>query len=185
MSTNSESISEFTALTTIATGDLLPVVDVSDTTDSAEGTTKQITVGNLFASPPDTGGTTANTIRSLIDEDVEAASDTLTANQCSGGLINNFGQDAANADITITLPVIAAGYNFTVVLGDTQANFFRIDPNGSDSIYLDGVTTGDGKYVQIASAVKGACIQFFAFQTAAAAWDWLALTVSGAWTAEA
>ena len=138
-----------------------------------------------LASPPAIGGTTANTIRSLIDEDVEAASDTLTANQCSGGLINNFGQDAANADITITLPVIAAGYNFTVVLGDTQANFFRIDPNGSDSIYLDGVTTGDGKYVQIASAVKGACIQFFAFQTAAAAWDWLALTVSGAWTAEA
>ena len=131
------------------------------------------------------GATTAGTIRSKFDEDVEAATDTLSVNQCSGGLINNYGQDAANADITITLPAAAEGYNFTVILGDSQANFYNIDPNANDSIYLDGVTTGDGKYVGIAAAVKGACIQFFTFQTGAAAYDWAAVTISGAWVAQA
>ncbi|MFH2075546.1 MAG: hypothetical protein ABIJ57_09405, partial [Pseudomonadota bacterium] len=40
------------------------------------------TTGNVsgldFSTPPAIGGTTANTIRSLVDEDVEAATDTLT-----------------------------------------------------------------------------------------------------------
>lgn len=40
-------IPSLTALTTTATGDLLYIVDVSDTTDSANGTGKKITVANL------------------------------------------------------------------------------------------------------------------------------------------
>lgn len=40
-------ITELTALTTVASGDFVPVVDVSDTTDSAAGTTKKITYTNL------------------------------------------------------------------------------------------------------------------------------------------
>lgn len=45
-------ISQLTALGAApATGDLLPLVDVSDTTDSAAGTTKKMTVANLFTSP--------------------------------------------------------------------------------------------------------------------------------------
>lgn len=34
-----------------ATNDLVPIVDVSDTTDSANGTTKKLTVANLFTTP--------------------------------------------------------------------------------------------------------------------------------------
>lgn len=34
-----------------ATNDLVPIVDVSDTTDSANGTTKKLTVTNLFTTP--------------------------------------------------------------------------------------------------------------------------------------
>lgn len=41
-------ITECTALTAPATGDLVPIVDISDTTDSANGTTKKITLQNLF-----------------------------------------------------------------------------------------------------------------------------------------
>lgn len=34
-----------------ATNDLIPIVDISDTTDSAGGTTKKITVANIFTTP--------------------------------------------------------------------------------------------------------------------------------------
>lgn len=42
-------ISALTALPTVADGDLLPIVDISDTTDAAAGTTKKITKANLVA----------------------------------------------------------------------------------------------------------------------------------------
>lgn len=142
----------------------------------------QAEVNEFLKAPGAIGGTTAGTVRSLIDEDVEAATDTLTANQCSGGLINNYGQ--AN-DATLTLPAAAAGMSFIVILGTTVAKYFRLDPNASDSIYLDGATTGDGKYVGVASAALGNAIQFVAFQTGATAYDWYATTISGVWVAEA
>lgn len=119
--------------------------------------------------------------RFLIDEDVEAATDTLTVSQCSGGLINNYGQ---TADITLTLPAAAAGMHFTVILGTTVAKYFRLDPASGDSIYLGGTTTGDGKYVGIASAVVGAAISFVAFKTGASTYDWFASIAAGSWVAE-
>lgn len=51
-----EQISDFTALAVApAGGDLLALVDISDTTDAATGTTKKITVTNFFAGLPATG----------------------------------------------------------------------------------------------------------------------------------
>jgi hypothetical protein len=44
----SKKISALTALTAPADGDLLPIVDVSDTTDAASGTTKKIAVSSFF-----------------------------------------------------------------------------------------------------------------------------------------
>lgn len=60
-------ITDLTALTSVASGDLIPIVDVSDTTDSADGTTKKITQANFvdtsglapLASPTFTGTVTA------------------------------------------------------------------------------------------------------------------------------
>lgn len=46
-------ITELTALTTLATGDLFPVVDISDTTDSANGTTKKIAHSSIKAAGTD------------------------------------------------------------------------------------------------------------------------------------
>lgn len=47
-----EQISQFDALAVApASGDLLAIVDVSDTTDAATGTTKKITVANLIGAP--------------------------------------------------------------------------------------------------------------------------------------
>ena len=116
-----------------------------------------------------------------IPEHVEAATDTLSTTQCYGGLINNYGQ-AGN--VTLTLPAAANGMSFTVILGTTAAFYFRLDPNANDSVYLDGTSGGDGKYVGLAAATVGNAITFQSFQTGAGAYDWYASTISGAWTAE-
>ena len=47
---DTKTITELTALTTSANNDVFPIVDVSDTTDSAQGTTKKITAGDLAVS---------------------------------------------------------------------------------------------------------------------------------------
>jgi len=126
------------------------------------------------------GGTTANTIRALVDEDAEPASDTLTANQCSGGQISNYGQ---TDDALIQLPTIAAGYSFTALLGTTVAKYYRIKAATNDKIYLDGVAGADNGYVGVASAAAGNCVQFVSFQTGVGAYDWMAVSVSGPWAA--
>jgi hypothetical protein len=43
-------ISDLTALTAPADGDLIPIVDISDTTDASSGTTKKIAVSSFFPS---------------------------------------------------------------------------------------------------------------------------------------
>ena len=75
-----EQISDFTALTTVAAGDLLPIVDISDTTDAATGTTKKITLTNVMTLPSGTvvkaasGGGQLN-LRASADNAYEISSD--------------------------------------------------------------------------------------------------------------
>ena len=45
-----QQMSEFVELIDAAPDDFIGIVDVSDTTDSPQGTTKRITIGNLIAS---------------------------------------------------------------------------------------------------------------------------------------
>ena len=45
-------ISSLSSLATPAVGDIIPITDVSDTTGSAQGTTKKVTVANLVAAAP-------------------------------------------------------------------------------------------------------------------------------------
>ena len=115
-------------------------------------------------------------------EIIMASTHTLDAVECKGTIINNYGQAA---DAIITLPPCAVGLSFIVLLGTTVANYYRLDPNASDSIFLNGVTTGAGKYVQIASAVQAASISFIAFQTGSGVYNWYASSISGTWVAEA
>jgi hypothetical protein len=114
------------------------------------------------------------------NEDIEPATDTLTAEQVMGGQINNDGQ---TDDATITLPAAAKGMSFLVTLGTTVAKYYRIDPNADDYICLDGTPDADGHYCGIASAVNGAAISFRAYQVGGA-YNWMAVTVSGTWVCE-
>jgi len=134
-------------------------------------------VGSVTAS---TG--TFTTLTGNHKEEVEAASDNIGAIQCRGNIINNYGQAA---DATLTLPTAVVGLNFTVILGTTVAKYFRLDPQAGDSIYLDGITTGDGKYVGVPSATIGNSLSCATFQTGATPdYDWLCSTIAGAWAAE-
>jgi len=129
------------------------------------------------------GATTAGTLRALFDPDV-VLSGTLTANQCSGGVITNYGQTAA--DTTVLLPTAFEGGNFLVVLGTAQAaNDYILDlATGTEVMYLDGVALGAGKSIYIAAPTIGAAIQFVAQQTGESSYQWFAYTVSGAWVGE-
>ena len=129
------------------------------------------------------GATTAGTLRSLFDPDV-VLSGTLTANQCSGGAITNYGQTAT--DTTVLIPTAFFGGHFLVQIGTAQAaNDYILDlATGTEVMYLDGVALGAGKSIYIAVPTVGAAIQFIAQQTGASAYQWFAYTISGAWVGE-
>lgn len=120
--------------------------------------------------------------RNSFDAYVEAATDTLTASQCYGGQINNYGQ---SGNVVLALPAVTAGMSFTWVAGSTAAFYYRIDPDANDKIILDGVAGSDGKYIGLASVTQGDWVYFRAIQTGAGAYDWMATSGLGAFVAEA
>lgn len=69
-------ITGLTALTSIATGDLIPIVDISDTTDSVNGTTKKITQDNLI---PDSSLTVKGKVELATSTEINTGTDTVRA----------------------------------------------------------------------------------------------------------
>jgi len=117
----------------------------------------------------------------LFTTTTKATTGTLAAAEMDGRAINNRAQAD---DCIITIDSAAEGRSFTVMLSTTVANFYRLVPNGNDKILLDGNPGANGAYVQIASCVQGATIQFIAFESATGVYDWLALSGPGSWQAE-
>lgn len=161
------------------------VVELATDTETVIGTStdRAVTPANLtarMAAPGSFGGTTAGTVRSLLDEDLITVSGNISANQCAGGLINNFGQ---TNDVAATLPSASQGMNFVTILGTTVAQYFRITAAALDKIYLDGVAGANGGYVGVVSAAAGNSLSCVVFQTGAAKYDWYCATVSGLWVA--
>jgi len=72
----SEKLTDRDALTSVASGDLLHIVDVSDTTDSAEGTSKKITQDNLI---PDASATVKGKVELATDAETTTGTDTARA----------------------------------------------------------------------------------------------------------
>jgi len=113
----------------------------------------------------------------LPTEVIQAATDTLTAAECSGTFINNYGQGAAN---TQTLPAAAVGLNGIVHIATAGAGAFHLKAGAGDKIYLNGIALDDGDKASIATPAVGNSMTFWSFQTGAAAFDWM--VVSGAAT---
>ena len=125
--------------------------------------------------------TASTSLTAPFKEEIESATDNVSAAQCYGSVINNYGQ---SDNATLTLPAAAVGMHFTVILGTTVAKYYRLDPNANDYIILDGVASTDGKYVGVASATIGGTISFRSVQTGASEYNWVAYTSTGAWAAE-
>ena len=81
-------ISDLDPLTVAATGDLLIALDVSDTAQSLLGSTKKITVGNIFASPTPIGSTTQSTgqFSALTVNGFTTCSDLITVQSAINGV---------------------------------------------------------------------------------------------------
>lgn len=114
-------------------------------------------------------------------EVVKASTGTFAALDLYNTIINNYGQ---STDTTLTLLAAGSGMSFVVVCGTTVAKYFRVKPAAGDKIYLDGVALTDAEYVGLVTAAVGSIIMFYSFQTEAAAYDWIAVPLSGAWAAE-
>ena len=117
-----------------------------------------------------------STLQAGIDHITQAATDTLTAQECRGTVISNYGQAAEN---TQTLPAAAEGLGGMVVIGTAGAGAFHLKAGASDKIYLDGTALDDADKVSIATPAVGDYFTFFAFQTGASAWDWIVQSGSG------
>lgn len=100
----------------------------------------------------------------------QPATDTLTAQECRGTQISNYGQSAEN---TQTLPTAAEGLNGIVVIGTAGAGAFHLKAGANDKIYFDGTALDDGDKVSVATPAVGDHFTFFAFQTGASTYDWI------------
>lgn len=120
-------ISEYTALTSPATGDLIPIVDVSDTTDAASGTTKKITLASLKASGSD------------VDTGTEDVKFTTPKSLADAGVYQAGGTDVAIADGGTGQSSATAAFD---ALAPTTTQGDIIYHNGTDNVRLAKGTAG-------------------------------------------
>jgi len=113
-------------------------------------------------------------------EVVTTSTDTLTAAECKGTLLNNYGMAAPT---TTTLPAATKGLKFLAVHG-AAAQTWHIKAGAGDKIYFDGTALDDADKVSnnAGSSAVGDMIMFFTFQTGAGAYDWQAQTIYGTFT---
>ena len=151
--------------------------------------------GATISSPAITGGsmnntpineTLATTIRGTNKEIFKTASadSPLTALECSGTVVSNYGM--TDADCVIDLPTAAEGLSFVCVLPAVRAKYFRLKcPTAqADKIYLRGVAGSDDGYIGVASGyATGTAISLFTFKASDGGYDWFAIPIFGSWVA--
>jgi hypothetical protein len=142
---------------------------------------KNVDFGNVTITGGIINGTTigltiASTIRSLFDEDTVITTGNLTANQVSGGVINNYAQ---SNDCAMTWPTIVEGQSCVFRCATTVAKYWRVVAPASRYIRLDRVKGSAAGYVGIASATEGACFQIISVKNSGGTYDLMATTISG------
>jgi hypothetical protein len=116
-------ISDYTALTSAASGDLLEIVDISDTTMAVTGTNKKIVLSDLLASVlPLAGGTMTGTITSTIGA--------ITTNKPAFTATQEWNDSGVNFD--------AFKINVTRTLYGIASNLFLLQQNGGTVLRVGG-----------------------------------------------
>ena len=136
------------------------------------------------ASPGSIGETAPGTVRSKVPSVYVVSSRALTAAECCGTIVSNYGM--TDADCIADLPAAVEGLSFVCILPAVRARYFRLRcPSAeSDKIYLLGVAGSDDGYVGVASGyAAGTAASFFAFKTGEGAYDWFCVPIFGTWVA--
>lgn len=183
-------ISALTALTTIAAGDLLVTVDVSDTTQAASGTTKKITAGQLLSAPspigsvtPSSGAfTTINTVvLSGASTPTLAVTGTTTVSGANTGDQTNITGNAATVttNANLTGGVTSIGNAATVI---TNANLTGgvTSVGNAATVITNANLTGDVTSVGNATAIAVGIIVDADINASAAIVDTKLATISTA-----
>jgi len=145
-------ISSLSALgATPAVGDIIPITDVSDTTGSAQGTTKKVTVANLVAAAPQgdllasnnlSDVANAGTSRTNLGLGTAAIVDTGTTASKIVQLDGSARLPAVNGSQLTNLPASAVDGTAVTSTGETGATkFLREDGDGTCS--FQSVVVGD------------------------------------------
>jgi hypothetical protein len=121
---------------------MFPIVDVSDTTMAASGTTKRISINNILACSP-----TATLASATITGNLTVRTNALTVDA------NN------NVGIGTTAPTVYTNYRTLAIVGGSTGGVLDINPSG-------GVTAGG---IQIASTATGTTISSIGPSAGAAA----------------
>jgi hypothetical protein len=174
---------------TVATGTTTPVIAINAATEALPGSMSAADKTILDnwgtnAVPGAIGETTPSTIRSKNVEIFKTASgdSPLTAAQCCGTVVSNYGM--TDADCAISLPTAVAGYSFVLVLPAVRARYFKLRADTSDKIYLSGVAGSDNGYVGVASGyLTASSATFFTFKASDGGYDWFCLPIYGTWIA--
>lgn len=153
MTATPRKISEMPPATVIADADLLPIVDVSESSVSSKN--KKVTVGQILASLPD-GAITSGKIAdgAIVDADVNAAAaiaDTKLATIATAGKVSNSATTATNANTASAIVARDSSGNFSAgtITAALAGNASTVTTNAN----LTGDVTSVGNATSIAAGV--------------------------------
>ena len=126
-------ITDLTQLTTSASDDLLYIVDVSDTTESPQGTSKQIEVGNMFSSGTYTPTISAETNGIIVNPNIATFIKVGKIVSCSIQLEVIVDAGETTGSFELSLPVASDFTNSKQLFGLMQ---FSVDGTLSDIVGL-------------------------------------------------
>lgn len=140
-------ISTLTSLgATPATDDIIPLTDISDTTGSAQGTTKKVTVANLMAAAPVQTADIADFGPAFYTVVPETGTTRTLSDSDNGKVISC----SNSSDVTITIPnTLTAGFNCTVVQSGSGQVSIAAGAGSTLSSYVGTTTKGRYAVLQI------------------------------------
>jgi hypothetical protein len=136
----------------------------------------------IAATPDIIGSTTPNVIYSLNKEiyKTSSADSPLTALQCSGTIVSNYGMTDAAMDIV--LPTAVEGLAFLFILPTVRARAVRLRAGANDLINLNGVDGTDNGYVGVASGYTAKTrASVYTVKSSGGGFDWCVDSIVGGW----